>query len=223
MDPYYPQFMSRKRFLLNLPKVFMGFLRILKYLRFTTKMYFSRQFRHEPTVLSKISKKFDQLWCIAQFYHIYRKLFSDKVLLDAHYVTHSVPREIIPTQEICFSYTKKLLKEYASAQLVITSRIHCALPCLALQTPVIFINSTSIDEIRSSGRFEGLLNLFHVMDLEADSLNPDSYLATKFSPNNRRNTIPLVKNKSDYIEIRRGLIKTCRQFMSNDGSVKAKC
>ena len=32
---------------------------------------------------------------------------------------------------------KNLLNKYASAKLVITSRIHCAIPCLSLGTPVL--------------------------------------------------------------------------------------
>jgi hypothetical protein len=56
------------------------------------------------------------------------------------------------------------LKRYATAKLVITSRIHCALPCLALGTPVIFINA--FDSFVDSCRFEGLLNLFNRIDLD---------------------------------------------------------
>ncbi|WP_264821067.1 polysaccharide pyruvyl transferase family protein [Acinetobacter schindleri] len=33
-----------------------------------------------------------------------------------------------------------MLEKYSTAKLVITSRIHCALPCLAMGTPVIYIN-----------------------------------------------------------------------------------
>ncbi|MDM8218950.1 polysaccharide pyruvyl transferase family protein, partial [Parasutterella secunda] len=215
VDPYYPQFMSKKSFFCNVSEVLKGFFRIFKYLKFTTNMNSSRKFRHEPTVLSKISPQIDQLWCIAQFYHVYRRLFSDSVLLNARYITHSVPRADIPTQEKSFDYTKKLLKKYVQADLVITSRIHCALPCLALKTPVIFVNSSAISEIRSPGRLEGLINLFHIMDFSTGNLHPDSYLATKFPHNSRLYAIPSIENKPDYIEIRKNLIKLCQRFMSN--------
>ena len=39
-----------------------------------------------------------------------------------------------------FKLAKKLLHKYARAKLVITTRLHAALPCLALNTPVIFVN-----------------------------------------------------------------------------------
>lgn len=49
-----------------------------------------------------------------------------------------------------FELARKLLQQYARAQLVITSRIHCALPCLALGTPVIYV-ATSFDKLRLNG------------------------------------------------------------------------
>ena len=39
-----------------------------------------------------------------------------------------------------FTEAYNRLRKYASAKLVITQRIHCALPCVAMGTPVIFIN-----------------------------------------------------------------------------------
>jgi len=40
-----------------------------------------------------------------------------------------------------FTAAYQLMEMYASAKLVATQRIHCALPCVAMGTPVIFINS----------------------------------------------------------------------------------
>jgi hypothetical protein len=50
-----------------------------------------------------------------------------------------------------------LLERYAHAHLVITSRLHCALPCLALGTPVLFIPPRH--DLR---RFEGLAELLTI-------------------------------------------------------------
>ena len=49
-----------------------------------------------------------------------------------------------------FRLAKKLLDKYARAKLIISTRIHGALPCLALNTPIIFINS-KYDEKRFPG------------------------------------------------------------------------
>lgn len=44
----------------------------------------------------------------------------------------------------------RLLSLYAHAKCVVTTRLHCALPCLALGTPVLFINDAA-DQYRLSG------------------------------------------------------------------------
>ncbi len=51
-----------------------------------------------------------------------------------------------------------LLEKYASAKLVITSRIHCALPCLAFGTPVYFVDIGYDNEL-ARARFGGILEL----------------------------------------------------------------
>ena len=53
-----------------------------------------------------------------------------------------------------FKLANDLLRDYANAKLVITSRIHTALPCMAFGTPVIFIDKSS----GKDDRFGKLLN-----------------------------------------------------------------
>ena len=55
-----------------------------------------------------------------------------------------------------FKLAKSLLEKYSKAKLIITTRIHGALPCLALHTPVILINK-KYDYLRYPGIYE-LLN-----------------------------------------------------------------
>lgn len=55
-----------------------------------------------------------------------------------------------------FKLAKSLLEKYSKAKLVITTRIHGALPCLALHIPVILINK-KYDYLRFPGLYE-LLN-----------------------------------------------------------------
>ena len=54
-----------------------------------------------------------------------------------------------------FRLAKSLLEKYSKAKLVITTRIHGALPCLAFHTPVIFIN-----KIYDYYRFPGITFFF---------------------------------------------------------------
>ena len=59
-----------------------------------------------------------------------------------------------------FRLAKKLLDKYARAKLVISSRLHGALPCLALKTPVIFINKRY-----DYNRFEGLYEFINTIGI----------------------------------------------------------
>ena len=51
---------------------------------------------------------------------------------------------------------QELLDLYARASCVVTSRLHCALPCLALGTPVLLV-----DVAPDQGRFSGLRDFLH--------------------------------------------------------------
>jgi hypothetical protein len=87
-----------------------------------------------------------------------------------------VPKEIIDrgisikhyvnakkTNEELYGIAKDLIKKYASAKLVITSRIHCALPCLALNTPVLFVMEGLTDESLHMSRFRGILDHINIL------------------------------------------------------------
>ena len=62
-----------------------------------------------------------------------------------------------------FSEASSLLWKYRESHLVITTRIHVALPCVARGVPVIFIRHSGI--FQGSLRVEGLTPLFHNLDL----------------------------------------------------------
>ena len=59
-----------------------------------------------------------------------------------------------------FALADKYLTLYAQAKLVVTKRIHVALPCVAFGTPVILYGSGFTEQTR----FSGLLDLFHTID-----------------------------------------------------------
>ncbi len=60
----------------------------------------------------------------------------------------------------------ELLMNYSKAKVVITQRIHCALPCVALGIPIVFINDQKLVG-GSNSRTSGLLDLFHTIDKTA--------------------------------------------------------
>lgn len=93
-----------------------------------------------------------------------KKFISEEVLNAAEFINQEPPSNTY-TDDEKFEMAETLLKKYAKAKLVITSRIHCALPCLALGTPVIFING--FDSFVDSCRFDGILELFNRIDVNS--------------------------------------------------------
>lgn len=63
-----------------------------------------------------------------------------------------------------FRIAHSLLKRYANTKLVITTRIHAALPCLALKTPVILVNK-EYDQLR----FNGIYNLLNTIGINSNN------------------------------------------------------
>lgn len=111
------------------------------------------------------------------FYKIYSQKFDDELLLEAEYITHWMDVDMSGkvSNDDLLDIAESLVKKYASAKLVITSRIHAALPCLGLDTPVVFIaNDEVISEsgtFNTPGRLGGLIDFFRVLNLENDSFS----------------------------------------------------
>ena len=123
----------------------------------------AKKILYNPTRLSSISPWLDRHLCMASFYEIYSKLFDDDLLFNAEYISHTVCNVGV-TDDDKMQQARNLVKLYAGAKLVITSRIHAALPCLGVETPVIFIPSSGLDATReNAGRFDGIEDLFNVI------------------------------------------------------------
>lgn len=98
---------------------------------------------------------------VALYYDAYSKILSHDMIMDSIYIHHYVDKS---DNNYLLSEAERLVKMYARAKLVITSRIHCALPCLGLETPVIFLKKKN-DEFISSCRFGGLEELFNMIEV----------------------------------------------------------
>lgn len=92
-------------------------------------------------------------------------------------VTHELPPGFSPGPHWRMAAMRALLNKYRTAELVITARLHCALPCRAFGTPVIFLH-TKYDKDR---RFDGMRHILRgtsepfdfdemrrVVDIDAD-------------------------------------------------------
>src|SRR5690606_29754020 len=91
-----------------------------------------------------------------------RNFIGDDILGSSEFINQEPPSNTY-TDAQKFQMAEDLLNKYARAKMVITSRIHCALPCLALGTPVIFVNG--FDSFVDSCRFDGILELFNRIDI----------------------------------------------------------
>lgn len=149
----------------------------------------------------------------SSFYRTYSSKFTDDVLFNAKFFTHAVSQSVFNSEEDKLEYARNLLREYGSAKYVVTSRIHCALPCLGIETPVLFITSENLESdkrpIRSPGRFGGLINLFRVITFSNGKLYGDDSLVERKFDNDFS-----FENKTDYIELKKRLEAICKQFVS---------
>lgn len=136
-------------------------------------------------------------------------IFTQELLDVAEYRYQLLPGKNVSEQER-FKVAENLLEEYSKAKLVITSRIHCALPCLAMGTPVIYING--FDSIIDTCRFDGIIDLFNRIDVNpktgefTSNFNLEGY---KIGVNT------IVKNKNDYLKLANHMKNVCQGFAEN--------
>lgn len=104
------------------------------------------------------------LYCSRTF-KICKSIFSEETLRSINYITHLHEAGDIETTEERFSRAHELIANYSQAKLVLSSRIHCILPCLGLETPSIYFDQIN-DHPLSSCRKEGLVELFNVISLD---------------------------------------------------------
>jgi hypothetical protein len=99
--------------------------------------------------------------------------------------------------ELRMNTALRILERYAVAKLVITSRLHCALPCLAFGTPVLFV-PPSYDV----GRLPGLAELFNPVSVN------DGVIAEHIA------WYDPAPNPSKHLVLAEKLALDCRRFFS---------
>ncbi|MFN1836180.1 polysaccharide pyruvyl transferase family protein [Balneola sp. MJW-20] len=151
----------------------------------------SRLFKHNLTAILKYpSQKIRHIMSTRVFQRFLKKLGEPvrtiDQILDLRNKSESERLEI----------AKDFLKELASAKLVITSRIHTALPCVALGTPVIFIED-GLEHINQFSRLIGLNRFFYHTDI----MNLPEIELDKFSnPNKHHQFVEDIKTRvEDFI------------------------
>lgn len=151
------------------------------------------------------------------FYKTYKKKFEKKMLLNAEYITHWIDVDMAKaTNDQLISYAESLVKKYARAKMVITSRIHAGLPCLGVETPVVFVAN---DEVTSStgnfntpGRLDGLLDFFRILELSNNNFSSNDEV---FNEINLFSENTVFNNKDNWKPYANDLKAKCEKFMSD--------
>lgn len=100
-----------------------------------------------------------------------QKLIPKHIRDQAEYIEHEIPESI--DKDDMYARQKyvqhNLLNKYAQARLVITSRLHCALPCVAYNTPAIVLFSG----LHTDNRYGGLKDFVHGYSSIEEKVNFD--------------------------------------------------
>lgn len=143
------------------------------------------------------------------FLRTYLTLFTGRLLAHADYYTHAVRERLFKSEEDKFSYCRDMLRRYETAKFCVTCRIHCALPCIAMGTPVVFVDARSKD--MGNGRFGGTAELFNVAALAGRRLVA-SFRYRSDSPDGRIDENAVIPASSAFEEYARRLVETCERF-----------
>ena len=192
VDPYY-----------ELPSIKGHFSSIMSLWNLIRNMNKIRQFMYSfeteyASMFNCISYKLNKLVMAAAFYNTYKTYFDDEIIFNARFIKHQVNQSDFENEEQKLEYARKLLGIYAEAPLVVTSRIHCALPCLGLETPVIFVESEGLRNLRSQGRFEGILEFFHRLRWTPKGIVPITSSMQEIYSEGKMNLSKILTNKSTY-------------------------
>jgi hypothetical protein len=174
---------------------------------------------YSPTgFLDRDDSLYRPLYKAILFHKTYSQKFDDDILLGAEYITHWIDVDMSGkvTNDDLLNIAEGLVKKYASASLVITSMIHAGLPCLATETPVVFISNDAIvaehSTFNTPGRLDGLIDLFRVLNLRNGHFSTDDEVLASIE----RFTIDTTfENKPDWRIYAERLDRQATEFMSD--------
>jgi hypothetical protein len=141
----------------------------------------------------------------AEFHRAYAGAFGERLLLAAEYVAHRVPKADYPTDEALLKVADERLRRYEKAPFVVTSRLHCALPCLAMGTPLWFVHHEEFE----TGRFGGNLDFLNVLEV-----GPDWRVQASDGQRDASGFVSAPKVRTEYKPYADRLSGLCRRFMA---------
>jgi hypothetical protein len=130
----------------------------------------------------------------ARCLEVLRQMTRERLRIVTH---HLRPNELAWRRN---KLARALLRRYAAARAVVTSRLHAALPCLALGTPVLFVHCNLDDP-----RFGGLIEHLHRASLD-DFTRKRLDFDVRAPPPNPDTWKPLARD----------LARRCEEFIAGD-------
>lgn len=127
-----------------------------------------------------------------------RQIVGDKY--EIRKLTHSVPRKSNASWEEKAKDVIDVLTIYQNAAYVVTRRLHVALPCLAMETPVLVVIGEKMNDPKRFKPYDKWLNYVLV----------DDFLKGKYEFDFDKGT----PNRKEYLETRKKLIKSCKDFVA---------
>ncbi len=148
------------------------------------------------------------------FYDTYSKFFGNRILRNAEFSSHMLYEPDLGDENSKFEIANKILEKYSNAELVVTSRIHAALPCVGIGTPSVYIRNEYFDSNKApdyKGRFEKLIDCLNVIDYTKNGLinTTDSLIKKRIKSGND------LKNKELYREYAKKMSEQCESFLNN--------
>lgn len=121
------------------------------------------------------------------------------------YISHITNDLKLLDKKTRIKQAKNLLDRYAKAKIVFTSLIHCALPCVAMGTPVVFIDFGFNNDKAKRDRFNGIIDLFKIeSNLKAPymdrNLSSKLFRGLRFIHLNKKNINQLSEELFEYTE-----------------------
>lgn len=141
--------------------------------------------------------RFGDLIKATWFYKTYSSAFASELLMNAEFVTHIVRNERdidVNKVDDMHQYAQTLLRRYADAELIITSRIHCGLPTLGMGVPTCFVDYDEVDsdDPFKGGRMKGVKELFPILRMNDGKLESQFSVKSKDGRIHGGGDVPLV-------------------------------
>lgn len=153
------------------------------------------------------------------FYSTYSSKFDANCPSNAEYISNLVDVRIPPSNDTLLQMAEDRVKKYAKAKLVVTSRIHCALPCIGLKTPTLFVIHDNMNHkgilYNTPGRFEGLTDFFHILTIRGKKIVSADDMINNLG---RITSDTAIINKSGWEQYEEDLHRKCTEFTAHANS-----